>query len=111
MNVDPLADFVCTSRACSTALLTPEQKEVVATTATATSAATTLVVGTAVATAGAAAAVPLAFALQKAVLFTNIGGAPANPMLSGVAENLQWTQGRFGIFPRGPRDSAGELPL
>ena len=56
------------------------------------------VVGAAVAGAGAPAALPLAFALQKAVLCTNIGGAPANPILAGVGESMQWVQGRFGLF-------------
>ena len=51
----------------------------------------------AVAGAGATAAVPLAFALQRAVMFSDLAGAPANPTFAEVGKEMQWVQGRFNI--------------
>ena len=93
-----LAGSTCSSRTCTAIKLSPEQKIAVESTVQATSAVIGVVgVSTAVAL-GAPAVMPMAFVLQKAVLFTNIGGVPASPVLAGVGEQMQWVQGRFGFF-------------
>ena len=90
-------DYVC-GRACAIESLTPEQKATVQAAAQASSTVVASAAAVAVATAGAPAAVPLAFVLQRAVLLTNVGGAPTKPMLAAVGEEMQWVQGRIGIF-------------
>ena len=97
-NATAAPPAVCSSRACSFQARTLEEQVTAATTARVTSAAATTVAIAAAAAMGAPAALPLALVLQRAVLFTNIGGAPANPALASVGEQMQWTQGRFGLF-------------
>ena len=87
--------------------LTPTQRETAETVSAAITGAATTVAVVLVATAGAPAALPLAFVMQKAVLFTNIGGAPTNPTLAGIADNMQFVQGRVGIFSFGDSSNSG----
>ena len=104
-----LANFVCTSRACQVDSLTAEEKATVVATATATTTVAATIIATSVASAGAPAAIPLAFALQRAVLFTNIGGAPAAPTLAAVGEQMQWVQGRFDLWGVGGYAASSRL--
>ena len=94
----PPPPYECTLRACLVERLSEEQKATVKATFTASTALVSSVAATAVATTGAFAVVPLTFALQKSVILTNIGGSPALPVLAGVGQEMQWIQGRFGLF-------------
>ena len=77
-----------------------------ATTAQAATAVSLVATGAGAAALGAPALLPVALVLQKAVIFTNIGGAPAHPILAGVGEQMQWVQGRFGLFNPYSKDAA-----
>ncbi len=85
-------------RACLVERLSEEQKATVKATFQASTALVSTVAATTVATTGVVAVVPLAFALQKSVILSNVGGSPAHPVLAGVGEQMQWVQGRFGLF-------------
>ena len=81
-----------------TELLTAEQVEAVQ--AAAAVASTTVAAAAAGATvaAGAAAAAPMALALQRAVMFSDVAGAPANPTMQELGASMQWVTGRFDLF-------------
>ena len=94
----PPPPYECTLRACQVELLSEEQQATVKAVSQASTALISTVAATAVATTGVFAVVPLTFALQKSVILTNVGGSPALPVLAGVGEQMQWVQGRFGLF-------------
>ena len=96
--VEPRRVPACAARRCRIAVLTAEEKRTVQSLASASTTVVGAAAAGAVAVGGAAAVVPLAFAMQRLVLFTNVAGAPANPLLSGVAAEMRWTQGQFELL-------------
>ncbi len=85
--------YECTLRACLVERLSEEQKATVKATFQASTALVSTVAATTVATTGVVAVVPLAFALQKSVILSNVGGSPAHPVLAGVGDQMQWLAG------------------
>ena len=88
--------------------LTPEQVEAVQTAGTVTSTTVAAAAVGATVAAGAAAAAPMAIALQRAVMFSDIAGAPANPTMQELGKSMQWVTGRFNFFGGGAEGNNGD---
>ena len=80
----------------SPTLTAAEQQQTVKTVATAATAAGVAVGAGAAAGGGASAAIPLAFALQRSVMFSDLGGS--DTVTAGIGREMRWTLGQFGIF-------------
>ena len=76
--------------------LTAAEQATVRTVATTATATTSVVAAGAAAAGGAGAALPIAFALQRSVMFSNLAGR--DTVMSGIGREMRWTLGQFGIF-------------
>lgn len=87
---------------------TLEQQAVIAAAAPVVTTTSAVAITTAIGVAGPAAAVPLAFALQKFCMFGDLASAPTDPVATGIGENIQWVQGRFNLLGSAQDDDGDE---